>query len=148
MHDDGMAPAPYGARWPAAAARRVAGLALWAATTATTAILAGLPGPGMAAPAAGAAPDLQAGAALAAQRNCLGCHHAVQRRAGPTFKAIAQRYNAIPDPKAREAALGILARKVREGGRGAWGVVPMPANRQVTEAESRQLVAWILEAHR
>lgn len=90
----------------------------------------------------------QADAGLAAQRNCLGCHHAVQRRAGPTFQAIAQRYNAISDPKAREVAIDTLARKIRTGGRGAWGVVPMPANPQVTEADAQRLAKWILEAHK
>lgn len=114
-------------------ARRVAGLALLASAFA---VLAAAPRPA------------QASAELAAKRNCLGCHHAVQRRAGPTLQAIAKRYNAIPDPKLREAAIDGLARKVRNGGRGAWGVVPMPGNSQVTEAESKQLVLWILEAHR
>lgn len=106
-----------------------------------------------AAPAAVAAPAFQRlsaedGAKLAAQRNCLGCHHATQRRAGPPLTLIARRYNAVQDPKAQAATLELLAGKIRHGGRGAWGVVPMPANRQVTETEARQLVAWILDHHR
>lgn len=95
-----------------------------------------------------ASPPARADAALAAQKNCLGCHHAVQRRAGPSLQAIAQRYNAIADPKARAAAIDGLAAKVRSGGRGSWGVVPMPANPQVSEVDARKIVAWMLEAHR
>lgn len=153
MRDDGTATPRRDAGFAAGTARRVAGLALLAGAMAL-----GAGGPAWAqaqpatasAPAAKAPPGLsaQAGAALAAQRNCLGCHHAVQRRTGPTFQAIAKRYNAIPDAKAREAAIEGLARKVRQGGKGAWGVVPMPANNQVSEADARQLVGWILDHHR
>ena len=96
----------------------------------------------------GWSPPAQADAALAAQRNCLGCHHAVQRRNGPSFQAIAKRYNAIEDPKMRAFAVAALERKMRHGGRGAWGVVPMPSNPQVTEADAKKLVAWILESHK
>ena len=37
-----------------------------------------------------------------------------------------------------------LAQKIMKGGSGVWGAVPMPANLQVTEAEAKQLVGWIL----
>jgi cytochrome c len=37
-----------------------------------------------------------------------------------------------------------LATKIIKGGSGVWGVVPMPANPQVSEAEAKQLASWIL----
>ena len=37
-----------------------------------------------------------------------------------------------------------LTQKVMKGGVGAWGQIPMPANPQVSEAEAKQLVTWIL----
>jgi cytochrome c len=93
-------------------------------------------------------PTASANADLAAKSNCLGCHHATQRRAGPPFQAIARRHAAaLQDAKLREATVVVLARKIRQGGRGAWGVVPMPANPQVSDADARTLATWILEAH-
>jgi cytochrome c len=98
--------------------------------------------------AAGATPGAVASSELAAKRNCLGCHHATQRRTGPTFKQIAERYAQPAQGAERSATLDLLARKIRSGGKGAWGVVPMPSNPQVSEADARQLAAWILDTHR
>ncbi len=75
---------------------------------------------------------------LADKKNCMGCHHATERRVGPAFKLIAAKYAGQAD------AVDKLAQKVIKGGAGAWGAVPMPANSQITPAEARQLVTWIL----
>ena len=83
----------------------------------------------------------QADAELAARKLCLGCHRPDERRNGPSLRDIAKRYAGQPD------AVDRLAPKVISGGRGAWGMVPMPANPQVSEAEARRLVTWIL-SHR
>ena len=99
--------------------------------------------------AALATPPASANAELAAKSNCMGCHHAVQRRVGPPFRAIAERYAAsAADPATRAATIALLAGKIRHGGRGAWGAVPMPSNPQVSEADARLLAAWILDSHR
>jgi cytochrome c len=37
-----------------------------------------------------------------------------------------------------------LAKKIREGGVGNWGQVPMPANPQVNEQEAATLAKWVL----
>ena len=70
---------------------------------------------------------------------CLGCHALDKRVVGPSFREIAAKY-ALDS-----TAANALARKVREGGKGAWGPVPMPPNPGVTEANARALVGWILE---
>jgi cytochrome c len=57
----------------------------------------------------------------------------------PTFKNIAAKY---VDGKGADER---LARKIREGGTGVWGAVPMPAQTQVTEAEDLTLARWVLE---
>ena len=75
---------------------------------------------------------------LAEKKGCLACHAVDAKRIGPNFKEIAAKYAA--DKK----AVAVLAAKVRKGGGGVWGSIPMPANPQVTEAESKQLVEWIL----
>jgi cytochrome c len=82
--------------------------------------------------------DAAAEAAFAKSKNCLACHAIDKKVVGPAFKAVADKYRQDP------AALERLALKVRQGGNGAWGVVYMPANAQVTPEESKRLVAWVL----
>ena len=81
-----------------------------------------------------------ASADLAKARNCTACHAADKKILGPAFKDIAIKYASDKDAAAK------LARKVREGGVGVWGQVPMPANPQVTADEAGALVKWILNA--
>ena len=72
-------------------------------------------------------------------KNCFACHRIDRTTLGPSFKDIAARYVKVKDAEAG------LAKKIREGGVGAWGQVPMPAQPQVTEAEASTLARWILE---
>jgi cytochrome c len=75
---------------------------------------------------------------LAKQKNCFACHAIDKKLVGPAYKDVAKKYENDKD------ALPRLAKKVREGGVGVWGQIPMPANTQVNEAESIQLVKWVL----
>ncbi len=75
---------------------------------------------------------------LAKAKNCLACHTVDKKLVGPAYKDVAAKYANDKGAEAR------LAKKVREGGVGVWGQVPMPANPQVSEAESHALVKWIL----
>jgi cytochrome c len=75
---------------------------------------------------------------LAKQKNCLACHAVDKKLVGPAYKDVAAKYANDKDAAPR------LAKKVREGGVGVWGQIPMPANPQVNEAESLQLVKWVL----
>jgi len=84
-----------------------------------------------------AAPAL-ASEQLAKDRNCLACHATDKKLVGPAYKDIAAKY------KADKNAQATLVKKVREGGVGAWGQIPMPANPQVNEQEAQTLVKWIL----
>ena len=72
---------------------------------------------------------------LAKTRNCLACHGVERKVLGPSFKEVAQRYADRPGSADK------LAAKVLKGGSGSWGLVPMPANTQVSEAEAAQLTA-------
>lgn len=76
--------------------------------------------------------------ALANSKNCLACHQLDKKLVGPAYKDIAAKYRADSGAEAK------LAKKVREGGIGVWGQVPMAPNPAVTEAEARTLVKWIL----
>lgn len=79
-----------------------------------------------------------ADAALAQAKNCMACHAVERKMVGPSYKDIANRY------KDDRGAVAKLAGKIRAGGSGVWGPVPMPANAQVTEAEATTLATWVL----
>lgn len=86
---------------------------------------------------ASAAPAL-ASADLAKARNCTACHAAEKKLIGPSWRDVAARYASDREAPAR------LARKIREGGVGAWGQIPMPANPQVSADEAAALARWAL----
>ncbi|HWS73562.1 MAG TPA: c-type cytochrome [Quisquiliibacterium sp.] len=75
---------------------------------------------------------------IAKDAACLACHSVERKLVGPSFREIAGRYRG--DAKAGE----LIALKVRNGGQGAWGAVPMPANPQLKDEDLRSLVKWIL----
>jgi len=75
---------------------------------------------------------------LAQKKNCMACHAVDKKLVGPAYKDVAAKYAGQKD------AVDKLAQKVLKGGSGTWGAVPMPANPQVSEAEAKQLVQWIL----
>jgi len=76
--------------------------------------------------------------AVAKQNACLGCHASNKKIVGPSFQAIAQKYK--DDPKAQI----FLKNKIAKGGAGSWGVVPMPANAKLSDADLSLLTSWIL----
>ncbi len=75
---------------------------------------------------------------LAQKKNCMACHAVDKKLVGPSFKDIAKKYAGQAD------ASNKLVQKVLKGGAGAWGPLPMPANPQVSEAEAKTLVQWVL----
>lgn len=76
--------------------------------------------------------------ALAESSGCLACHGAAMRIVGPSLVEIAARYRSDDGVEAR------LMAKVRSGGQGAWGAVPMPPQPGLQDGEVRALVRWIL----
>jgi len=80
----------------------------------------------------------QDAAKLAQDKGCLACHQVDKKLVGPAYKEVAAKYRNDKGAAAR------LAKKVREGGQGAWGQVPMPPNPQVSEKDADTLVKWVL----
>ena len=70
---------------------------------------------------------------------CSGCHALDKRVVGPSFREVAAKYAADRNAPLR------LANKIRGGGQGVWGQVPMPPNAAMQEADLRRIVAWVLE---
>ena len=86
----------------------------------------------------GAAAQAQNAQELAKAKNCFACHAIDKKLVGPSYKDIAAKYKGNKD------AAAILAKKIREGGVGVWGQVPMPANPQVSAPEADTLAKWVL----
>jgi cytochrome c len=82
--------------------------------------------------------DPVAAQALSDKYFCSACHANDRTMVGPSFAAIARKY------KGDAGAPPLLARKVKDGGVGVWGQVPMPPNPTVSDQEMAQLVAWVL----
>jgi cytochrome c len=91
--------------------------------------------------AAAAASPLADPADLATEAKCVACHHATDKRMGPAWSEIRERY-------AGEAqALETLTASVRAGGSGVWGKLPMPPvpESQISDENLEALIAWVLE---
>lgn len=75
---------------------------------------------------------------LAKASACTACHGVTDKVVGPGFREIAARYRGDPQAEAK------LVVKLKAGGAGAWGSVPMPPQPQLGDAEAKRLVQWIL----
>lgn len=84
-----------------------------------------------------AAPS-QASEALAKKHNCLACHSVDKKMVGPAYRDIARKYKG-------QNVAAKLQEKVKKGGQGAWGNVPMPPNPAVPDGDIKKLVDWILK---
>ena len=88
--------------------------------------------------AASASAFAQEPAKLAQDKACLTCHTVDRKLVGPAYKEVAAKYAGDKE------AMTKLVKKVRDGGQGVWGPVPMPPNPSVSEKEAAVLVKWIL----
>jgi cytochrome c len=86
-------------------------------------------------PVAAAAP---AAIALLQRNGCVVCHGVDNRIVGPAFREVAGKHGARPD------AVAYLAGKIRSGGTGVWGAIPMPPQ-TLTEADTKAIAAWIAD---
>lgn len=108
--------------------------------------LAKLPGAGyqmkvvaMAAPAAGGATTGGAAAKeLFTKNNCAVCHAANSKMVGPSIADVAAKYKGNSD------AVALMVKKVKVGGAGNWGSIPMPPHPQISDADSTTMVTWML----
>jgi len=77
--------------------------------------------------------------ALAKKHNCLACHQIDKKGVGPAYKEIAKKYKGQAGIEAK------LADKVKKGGAGVWGQIPMPPNAAAPDSDIKKLVEWILK---
>ena len=84
-----------------------------------------------------AAADAAKAKQLAQKYNCLACHAVDKKLVGPSYQEVAKKYKG--DKSAEEKLIG----KVKGGGSGVWGAIPMPPN-NIPDAEAKTLVEWVL----
>ena len=82
--------------------------------------------------------DVGDGLKVARSNACMGCHAVDRKLVGPSFKDIAARYKADPQAVAK------LSKKVKDGGSGVWGAIPMPAHPRMSDADLHSVVEWVL----
>jgi len=76
---------------------------------------------------------------LAKKYACTACHVVKgAKTVGPTYADVAKKYAGQKGVEAK------LAEKVKKGGSGVWGQVPMAPNPNVPDADLQALVKWIL----
>ncbi len=102
---------------------RLAGLSLGLLLTSNAALAANPAGPGE---------------TLARKSGCLACHGVQEKKLGPAYSDVAAKYKGDKGAQAR------LVSKVKAGGSGAWGDMPMPPNAHVKDEDINTIVAWVL----
>lgn len=75
---------------------------------------------------------------LLKKNNCLACHSVDKKLVGPAYKDIANKY------RGESGAAEKLSKKIRSGGSGVWGPIPMPAYANMPEADSKKIADYIL----
>lgn len=76
--------------------------------------------------------------ALAQKNACMSCHGVDKKIVGPAYKDVAAKYRGDPGAEAR------LFAKVKAGGKGVWGQIPMPPNPQVKDEDLHKILKWVL----
>jgi cytochrome c len=84
---------------------------------------------------AASADDAQA---LAQKNACMSCHGVDKKIVGPAFKEVAKKYAG--DKTAKDT----LVAKVKTGGKGVWGQIPMPPNPGVKSEDAEKIIEWVL----
>ncbi len=101
--------------------------------------LAAMPSSGMMmVSTASAAPKAAGPADLFKKENCSACHAPAARLVGPSIADVANKYKGVANAQA------MLEKKVKAGGAGVWGAIPMPAQTQLSDADNKILVQWML----
>jgi cytochrome c len=82
--------------------------------------------------------DAAAAKALATKSACLACHAADKKLVGPAYKDVAAKHKGQAD------AVAVVAARIKSGGSGMYGPVPMPAQPNLKDDELKLLAAWVL----
>lgn len=86
------------------------------------------------------APALADPVAAMTKAGCMACHNKDKKVIGPAYKDVGAKYKSQAD------AVALLSKKVRDGGKGVWGPIPMAPNpaAKISDADLKAAVEWIL----
>jgi S-disulfanyl-L-cysteine oxidoreductase SoxD len=104
-----------------------------AVTTGATPVVSASAAPALQTVASGSGPTGAAAQTLLNQHGCMGCHAVSTKVLGPSFKDVHAKHGTNVD---------MLAQKIKEGGVGVWGQIPMPAQ-ALPAADAKLLAQWI-----
>jgi len=76
--------------------------------------------------------------ALTQKYTCTACHGVENKIVGPAFRDVAKKYAGRPD------AVEYLTGKIKAGGSGVWGTVPMPAQ-SLGDADAKAVARWLTD---
>ena len=83
-------------------------------------------------------PDYTKGLELVGKSDCLTCHKVNDKLIGPSYKDVANKYEAT------EENISMLASKIIKGGKGVWGEIPMTPHPQISEDDAKAMVKYVL----
>ena len=78
-------------------------------------------------------PANKAAIALTQKHSCTACHALDKKLVGPSFADIAKKHAGKAD---------YLAAKIKSGGQGVWGAIPMPPQ-SLSDADAKAIAAWL-----
>lgn len=84
------------------------------------------------------ADDAKKAEALAKSNGCMACHAVDTKLVGPSYKDVAAKYHNAKNAQA------MLMKKVKDGGSGVWGPIPMPPHPGIGDADLKIMVDWVL----
>ncbi len=83
-------------------------------------------------------PEVAKGLDLVAKSDCFTCHKIVEPFTGPSYEAVAAKY---PD---NEQVIDSVSKKIITGGAGNWGTIPMTPHPDISEADAKTMIKYIL----
>ena len=83
-------------------------------------------------------PDVARGLELVGKSDCFTCHKIVDASQGPSYESVAAKY---PD---NEQVIDSVSKKIITGGAGNWGTIPMIAHPDISEADAKAMMKYIL----
>ncbi|HEY9489131.1 MAG TPA: c-type cytochrome [Chryseosolibacter sp.] len=91
------------------------------------------------APAQASSEDLiKQGSTLVEQSDCKTCHHATNKLIGPSHTEVAKKYEFT------KANVTLLADKIKNGGSGVWGEIPMTPHDGLSQADAEKMAIYVL----
>lgn len=82
--------------------------------------------------------DTKKGETLISKSDCFACHKVNEKLLGPSYKDVANKY-----PKTK-ANIDYLVNKIKVGGSGVWGAIPMSPHPALSDDDAEAMVQYIL----